>query len=340
MSYDNEQDQTSLSQNQFDYTRRVFADPTMAPQYESLSAQLAQLTRNINAPGLATGQANPLIPGSVARASPYLPTAGQTSPLHPWMQGQGQQPIMPGQMPANVNAATRMQGMMGAPMAPGVVPTAPTAPTMPASQFPTAQPTVQPTQPTQPTPVAGAGGLTAPPAPGVGAAQRQQTPPQPQILSDEEMPDGHYLNTAGQPHPPGAPGSPMNIHVKPSSEQMMDWNKPFQQQPEAVQAALQAMHPQGTNLNGQTGSQMYMQQVINHMMQQKMGYSQAKTAASQTFNNNGVPGTTISDGNNSGVVVFHPSNLEYSANGYQLQPVDYQPTFATEQAQAQGQPQQ
>lgn len=141
-----------------------------------------------------------------------------------------------------------------------------------------------------------------------------------QVVGDEDMPAGHVIPQEGE-------GGPVGVKVIPGEETMLDWNKPFEQQPKDVQERLAAMHP-GIDLTGASGGAIYKNQVINNMIQGQ-GYGDAKTAASLNFHSNGIPGTVATDGDNKGTVVFHPSSIQYSAPGnYQLTPVDYQPSFS------------
>lgn len=140
-----------------------------------------------------------------------------------------------------------------------------------------------------------------------------------QVVNDETMPAGHVIPQEG------AEG-PVSVKVIPDETTMLDWHKPFEDQSKEVQQKLQAMHPD-TDLSGANGREIYKNQMINNVMQ-GANYDDAKTAASLNFHNNGIPGTVADDGNSKGVVVFHPSSIQYSANGYQVSPVDYQPSFA------------
>lgn len=149
-------------------------------------------------------------------------------------------------------------------------------------------------------------------------------PAGPQASADDG-PHGFTVNTAGQPHQ-GDTNGQLQIHVTPTDDQMMHWNKSYEDQPPQVQQSLANMYP-GRDMSGRTGAQIYNQDVGNEMVTNGTMYSQARAGVSQYYHDNGIPGSILQDGSTKQATVFHPSNISYSANGYQLEPVDYTPNF-------------
>lgn len=149
--------------------------------------------------------------------------------------------------------------------------------------------------------------------------------PQAQAAPAEDAPHGFQVNMAGSPHQ-GDPNGQLQIHVTPTEDQMLHWNKPVEQQPQQVQDNLASMYP-GRDMSGKTGAQIYNQDVGNEMVTNGTMYSQARAGVSDYYHQNGISGAVLQDGDQKSAVVFHPSNISYSANGYQLEPVDYTPNF-------------
>lgn len=195
-------------------------------------------------------------------------------------------------------------------------------PTAAAMQTPTTTPEVQ----QRAAQAASTPPVGTPAVPNPATPVPAQTLPQVQSASlTEDAPHGFQVNMAGSPHS-GDPNGQLQIHVTPTEDQMMHWNKTVEQQPQQVQDSLNNMYP-GRDMMGKTGAQIYNQDVGNEMVNNGTMYSQARAGVSDYYHQNGISGAVLQDGDQKSAVVFHPSNISYSANGYQLEPVDYTPNF-------------
>lgn len=319
-------------------------DPTVVPSYQGQPNQLGGMMR-LAGLGTSNFQRSPAVANSInAIANVGRQPQGQGQPqssnmvnqLLPMLLRRQMQMRQQGQIPVGSDPApgttTRMSDTPPSDTPAGVdarIKLDQTAvsggwetPTAAAMQTPATTPEVQQraAQAASTPPV----GTPAVPNPATPAPA--QTLPQVQSASlTEDAPHGFQVNTAGQPHQ-GDPNGQLQIHVTPTDDQMVHWNKPFQQQPQQVQDNLTNMYP-GRDMTGKTGAQIYNQDVGTEMANNGTMYSQARAGVSDYYHQNGISGAVLQDGDQKSAVVFHPSNISYSANGYQLEPVDYTPNF-------------
>lgn len=282
-------------------------DPTVVPDYQGQPNQLGGMMRLA---GLGTPNFQRQAPPPIIRSGP------------PQGQQQAQTPNMINQlMPMLLRrmAQMRQQGQVptGSDPAPGTTTRMSNSPPSDTPAGVEARIKLDQT--------AVSGGYETPTAQAPVAGQPEVPNPATPAAPIDDAPHGFQVNMAGSPHQ-GDPQGQLQIHVTPTEDQMLHWNKPVEQQPQQVQDNLASMYP-GRDMSGKTGAQIYNQDVGNEMVTNGTMYSQARAGVSDYYHQNGISGAVLQDGDQKSAVVFHPSNISYSANGYQLEPVDYTPNF-------------
>lgn len=142
-------------------------------------------------------------------------------------------------------------------------------------------------------------------------------------------------------------GNLLEVHVLPEEHELLDWDKPLQQQEPGVQEALRSLAIQHGNstrgiplksLFSGSGEEIYRNLARKLHLDSYPDTTSAtlrnEAGASQALHEAGIPGIKYLDAGSRGqsdnpthnYVIFHPSNLRIiGRNGERLEPVDHDP---------------